>query len=163
MVLSLREESRLLRQAHQRAQKTERLTSEERDSMYTKRRGIDEITGTFVKRIDANIHHIQPVAAGGQKRLSNLMLLDADTHEKLHEVADEQRRKEDRKGKLRHDERWGEITQDVGNTARELTRMSRILDGESPKDVYPDEYRHDRLTRERIDRLEDYINENMEG
>ena len=159
MRLSLQLERSLLKQAKQRAQKTERLTGSEKNGVYRLKGRICEISGERIPRNRSQIAHIRPVAASGRKRLNNLAVLHEDPHAMAHEVADNQRRKMSRRGKVVYDELWGDITENVHRTAIELTRASRMSNGEDPRDVYAAEYAKDPETRARID---NYLN-SLEG
>lgn len=159
MGLSLSAEASLMRQAKARAQKTERLSGSEKYQVYKLKGRVCEISGEPIPRGKSQIAHNRPVAAGGKKQLRNLSVLRDDVHSLTHSVADNQRRREDRHGKLRYDERWGDITESVHNTALELTRASRIQAGEDPRSVYAAEYQKDPETRARID---DHLN-SLEG
>lgn len=140
-----------------------RLSSKEKRAYRKAHDYICEVSGLKIQspkrgqNCDADIHHKLPVNVGGRKTLRNLMLVEKEIHKKLHQYANRQVSKKWKgyPGKTRGEKRLNaqaEITKNLSNELQEATRLSRVLDGESPSSVYRDEYKHDPETRDRIDR-----------
>lgn len=102
-----------------------------------------EITGykdSRKKTKSLHVHHIYPVGGSksGRKSIDNLALLSPDVHIYLHKIASQIARSHPEKD-------WGEIVKDLTNSAIEVGKLGRVLNGENPNIVYKRELLIDKL------------------
>ena len=53
-------------------------------TLFNLQRGMDTVSGKRLKINDMVIHHIKPISKGGTNTISNLILVNTDTHKLIH-------------------------------------------------------------------------------
>lgn len=59
-------------------------------TLFTKQKGKDKITGQYLKAKNCVIHHVIPRKLNGTDEIDNLILIDKETHKKLHYSSEEE-------------------------------------------------------------------------